>query len=67
MKRRSVLRHDEFIELGKKGLKIWCYSPSNKFVCRIEINSAGLALYTGSKGGKKVANTSWEGLVKKLT
>jgi hypothetical protein len=37
------------------------------FVCRVEINAAGLAVYGGTKGGKRIADVSWERLVHKLS
>jgi hypothetical protein len=67
MKRSSYLKHDEVIELGKRGLTIWGYSTKGRFVCRVEINAAGLTLYSGTKGRKRIANASWENLVKKLS
>ena len=45
---------------------LWCYGKTKKFVCRVELNSAGIAVYTGSKGRKRVANKTWEGFVKQL-
>lgn len=66
MKRSSYLRYDEVTPLGKKGLKIWAYDPKEKFVCRLEFNGAGIAVFSGTKGGKRVANLSWERFVKKL-
>ena len=67
MKRSSYLKHDETIELGKRGLTIWGYNKRKKFVCRVEINAAGLALYSGNKGGKKLVDASWEYLVKRMS
>lgn len=67
MKRSSYLKYDEITPLGKKGLTIWAYDPKEKFVCRLEINATGMAVFSGTKGGKKIANLSWENLVKRLT
>lgn len=67
VKRSSYLKHDEVIALGKRGLTIWGYSTKGKFVCRTEINAAGLALFSGTKGLKRIANVSWEGLVRSLS
>jgi len=67
MKRSSYLKHDEVIQLGKRGLTIWGYSKTGEFVCRMEINATGLALFSGTKGRKKIANARWESLVKKLS
>ncbi len=67
MKRSSYLKYDETVELRKRGLTIWAYGKNNKFVCRIEINAAGMAVFSGTKGKKRIANASWEGLVEKLS
>ncbi len=67
MKRTSYLKHDEEIPLGKRGLTVWGYGRKKEFVCRLEINAAGVAVYTGSKGRKKITNASWEKLVEKLS
>jgi hypothetical protein len=67
VKRSSYLRYDEIIGLGKRGLTVWGYDKEQKFVCRVEINAAGLALYSGTKGKKRIANVGWETLVQKLS
>ena len=67
MKRSSFLEFGQEIELNKAGLKIWGYDTQEKFVCRLEINATGIAVYAGEKGGRKLANVNWEELVKKLT
>lgn len=66
MKRSSYLKHDGVIELGKRSLMVWCYGRTGKYVCRLEINGARMAVYTGRKGGKKLANLSWERLIEKV-
>jgi hypothetical protein len=68
MKRRSsYLSVRDPIELGKgEAATVWGYSKSEKFVCRLEISSAGVAVYSGEKGGKLLGNLSWEQLVEKL-
>jgi hypothetical protein len=67
MKRRSsYLIHDEEIQLGVRGLTVWGYSQKRKFVCRLWVNSAGLAIYSGTKGKKRIANVTWEALVSRL-
>ena len=57
--------HD--LQLGKRPIKIWGYDKSEDFVCRLEINSAGVAIFSGGRGGKKLGDYSWERLVRKLT
>jgi hypothetical protein len=66
VKRRSWLRYEEYIELGVKPVRVWGYSRTGRYVCRAEINAAGIAIYAGKKGGKKLADVSWEKLVKRL-
>ena len=67
MKRSSYLKYDEVIELGKRGLKIWAYGKTKRFVCRLEINATGVAVFSGGKGKKRIANVSWERFVEKLS
>ena len=67
MKRSSYMKYDEVVTLGKRGLKIWAYGRTRKFVCRVEINAAGIAVYSGVKGRRRLANATWEGLVKRLS
>jgi hypothetical protein len=43
------------------------YNKRGKFVCRVELNTAGLAVYTGTKGLKRIANVTCEKLVERLT
>jgi len=66
MRRTSYLQYDQAIELGMTPLYVWGYGKKGKFVCRLEVNAAGLAIYSGKKGGKRLADVSWETLVKKL-
>jgi hypothetical protein len=67
-KSTSYLKHSGTVPLGKgPAVKVWGYDPSEDFVCRLEINSAGIAVYSGEKGGKKLCDHSWRGLVKRLT
>ena len=67
MKRTSYMQYTEEVELGKRGLTVWGYGMDKKFICRLEVNAAGIALYAGSKGRKKVTNVGWERLVDKLS
>lgn len=53
--------------LGKRGLTVWGYDKKHKFVCRVEINGAGLALFSETKGKRRITNVSWERLVDKLS
>jgi hypothetical protein len=67
MKRSSYLKYDEYIQLGRRPLYVWGYGKTGKFVCRLEINAAGIAVYAGTKGGRRLADAGWETLVKRLT
>jgi hypothetical protein len=66
-RRSSYLHVPQVIELETKPAKLWCYDTAGKFVCRLEINGAGLAVYSGEKGGKRLCNVTWEGLVDTLS
>ena len=67
VKKRSSYVSLRDLPLGKRPIKIWGYDQSDKFVCRLEINAAGVAVFSGEKGGKMLCNVSWERLVKKLS
>ncbi len=67
MKRSSYLKYDETVELGKRGLTIWAYGRTGRYVCRVEINAAGIKVSSGKRGGKCLANVSWESFVKNFT
>lgn len=66
MKRSSYLQYDAEHQLSGKSVIVWGYDKKKRYVCRLEINGAGLALYTGSKGRTLVADVSWEKLVERL-
>lgn len=42
------------------------YTKRGKYLGRVEINRAGLAAFTGKKGGKRLGNMSWESLFHRL-
>jgi hypothetical protein len=65
-RKRSSYLSARDLRLGKREIKIWGYDKSERFVCRLEINAAGLAMFSGQKGGRKVCDLSWESLVEKL-
>jgi len=67
IKRSATLQYDEKVEIGTRGLTVWGYGRTGKFACRLEVNAAGIALYSGTKGKKKLANVGWEKLVEKLS
>jgi hypothetical protein len=60
------MKYSREITLGKQPIKIWGYGKRDNYVGRLEITAAGLAAYTGVKGGKRVANLTWEGIFEKL-
>ncbi len=68
MKRRtSYLEYNALHELGSRPpVVLWSYDKKKKYVCRLELNSAGIAVYTGPKGRSLVADLSWEKFVKRL-
>jgi hypothetical protein len=55
MKRSSHLQYGAVSELGVKPVRVWGYDKRGRFVCRVEINGAGLAVYTGKKGQRRLA------------
>ncbi len=65
MKRSSYLQNNDYQPLGVKPVKVWGYDKKGKFVCRVEINGAGVAVYGGSEG-TNVSAIAWEGFVKRL-
>ncbi len=55
------------MELGVgPSLQVWGYDKKGKYVCRVEMNGAGLAVYSGTKGLRRIANVTWEQLVERL-
>jgi hypothetical protein len=60
------MQYAEYVELGFAPVRVWGYDKEGKYVCRVEVNAAGLAVYTGSKGLKRVANATWEQLVERI-
>jgi hypothetical protein len=66
MKRSSRIQYRGEIDLKQTPLKIWGYDSNDNFVCRLEINSAGLAIYTGPTGTQPLADLSWRKLVSSL-
>ena len=65
-KRTGYLKVHEEIALDKAGLTVWAYGKRGKYVGRVEINHAGLAAFTGTKGRKLIGNLSWERLFDRL-
>jgi hypothetical protein len=66
MKRSSYLQYTAVQPLSVKPLRVWGYDRRGRFVCRVEVNGAGLAVYGGKKGTRRVADVTWEKLVARL-
>lgn len=59
-KRTGYLRLHEEIELTKVGLTVWAYNKRGSHLGRIEINRAGVAVYTGPTGRQLLGDMKWE-------
>lgn len=59
-KSKGYLKINDEIELSIRGLTVWAYTKRGKYLGRVEINQAGLAVFTGPKGRTKLANLSWQ-------
>jgi hypothetical protein len=66
-KRRSYLKIPASVELGRAPIRVYGYDTSEKFVCCLKINAAGVTVLSGTKGGKQLYTGNWEKLVQKLT
>ncbi len=66
MKRRGYARYDKDIDLAVTPLTIRGYGTNQEFVCRILISGAGLEVWAGPTGKQRVADLTWEELVRKL-
>lgn len=66
-RRRSSYLSVDDLSLDVRPIVVWGYDKKEKFVCRLEINAAGIAIFTGKKGRKKLCDSSWERLVRKLS
>jgi len=65
-KSRGYLHLNETVELTLRGITVWAYTKRGKFLGRVELNRAGLAVFVGRKGNKCLGNMSWEGLFERL-
>jgi len=66
MKRRTSYVSAVDLPLANKPLKISGYDKEEKFVCRLEVSAAGVAVFIGEKGNTKVCDLSWEEFVDQL-
>jgi hypothetical protein len=68
LKRSSYLSIRDSVSLGKgDAVTIWGHDTEGRFVCRLELSNAGVAVYSGAKGQKRLCNLTWEGLVDTLS
>lgn len=65
-RRSSYFEIPSGFELARSPITIWGYDQSQKIVCRLEINGAGIAVYSGPKGKKMLLNDTWERFVQDL-
>jgi hypothetical protein len=65
-RRSSYLTVPEGVELARSPAIVRGYDKAGRFVCRLEITSAGIAVFAGGKGQKFIHNLSWEQLVRTL-
>jgi hypothetical protein len=65
--KRSAYLSAEDMRLGNKPIKIWGYDKAHKFVCRLEVSRAGIEVFAGERGGKKLCDDSWQRFVKRLS
>ena len=63
---QGYLQLHETVELTLRGITVWAYTKRGKFLGRVEVNRAGIAVATGKKGNKKLGNLSWEKLFEVL-
>jgi hypothetical protein len=62
-KKRSSYLGATDVELGQRGITVWGCNTAGQVVCRLGINSAGLAIYAGKK---KLGEWNWDNLVKEF-
>jgi hypothetical protein len=73
MKKGVVQKRSSYLSLRTvplgpgRAVTIRGYDTSGKFVCRLGISSAGISLYSGGKGQKRVCDVTWERLVQILS
>ena len=66
MKRRRAYVTVPEATLDIAPVVIMGYGKRKNFTCRLEINRAGIAVYTGTYGNKRLCDVSWERFVEKL-
>ncbi len=66
VQKRSAELYMKAVPLGLRDVYVLGYNTSGQFVCRLEINATGIAVFSGTKGTKKLCNLNWEDFVHKL-
>jgi hypothetical protein len=66
VRRSTYLRYESDIEIKAAPARIWGHDKQGRFVCRLEINNAGVEVFAGAKGNKRLKNVTWEQLVELL-
>lgn len=52
------------VPLRKNPIRICAYDKEEKFACRVHIAAAGIAVYSGKRGGKLLGDFTWGRFVK---
>jgi hypothetical protein len=71
-KKRGAYLHigkdENGLSLPPRKRPVWItgYSKSGKFVCRLEISAAGIAVFNGTKGTNLLGDFTWEEFVNQL-
>jgi hypothetical protein len=66
-RRSSYLRYKATIEIGQSPVTVWGYDKKGRFVCRVKLTAAGIEVKAGKFGTRKIADVTWEELVKRLS
>jgi hypothetical protein len=60
------MRYDATTEIGRTPVTVWGYNKKGRFVCRIQLNSAGIEVKAGRFGNRNIADVTWEKLIERL-
>ncbi len=58
--RAGYLKFNQEVELNKAGFELSARGKNGEYLGRVEITHAGVAVYTGAKGRKRLGNLNWE-------
>ena len=67
LRRHATVEVLKPIKLARAPITVRGFDTSGKFVCRLEINGAGVDVFAGEKGGKLICRLNWEGFLDALT